>query len=37
MGLTHDLITSLPHGEIAEVLIGLHWMAVVAEVEGRRN
>jgi len=37
MGLTNDLLTSLPHGEIVEVLIGLHWTAVVAEVEGRRS
>jgi uncharacterized protein (DUF4213/DUF364 family) len=35
MKLIKDLLTHLQDGEVVEVRIGLHWTAVVAEVEGK--
>ena len=37
MALFSDLINSLPDGEISQLIIGLHWTAVVSEVEGDRH
>jgi hypothetical protein len=34
MQLLAQLLETLPHGEIVEVRIGLHWTAVVAQVDG---
>lgn len=36
-GILDNLLNSCLEGEIVEVLIGLHWIAVVAEVEGERR
>ena len=36
MALLSDLINSLPDGEISQVIIGLHWTAIVSEVEDNR-
>jgi uncharacterized protein (DUF4213/DUF364 family) len=35
MELLKDLLTKLQHGDLVEVRIGLHWTAVVTEVEGK--
>jgi uncharacterized protein (DUF4213/DUF364 family) len=35
MELLNDLLATLPDGRVAHVNIGLHWTAVVAEVEGQ--
>jgi uncharacterized protein (DUF4213/DUF364 family) len=35
MKLLKDLLTNLQDGDVAEVRIGLHWTAVVTEVEGK--
>jgi uncharacterized protein (DUF4213/DUF364 family) len=35
MGLLGDLVNTLPDGKVSQVIIGLHWTAVVAEVENR--
>jgi len=37
MGLLRDLLTDLPDGDVVEVRIGLHWTAVVIEVEGKQR
>ncbi len=37
MGLLDDLLATLPDGKVADVRIGLHWTAVVAEVGGQRR
>jgi uncharacterized protein (DUF4213/DUF364 family) len=34
MRLIDDLLDALPDGRICDVRIGLHWTAVVAEVDG---
>jgi uncharacterized protein (DUF4213/DUF364 family) len=36
MGLYDDLILDLPGGNISNILVGMHWTAVVVEVEGKR-
>ena len=35
--LTRDVLDSLPDGEVEQVCIGLHWTAVVLEVNGERR
>jgi len=37
MALLNDLASTLPDGEISQVIIGLHWTAVVTEVEDKRR
>jgi len=37
MGLTENLLNVLPDGKVLDVCIGLHWTAVIVEVEGRRQ
>ena len=37
MRLIDDLLDTLPNGRICDVRIGLHWTAVVAEVDGIRR
>jgi uncharacterized protein (DUF4213/DUF364 family) len=37
MRLIDDLLDALPNGRICDVRIGLHWTAVVAEVDGIRR
>jgi uncharacterized protein (DUF4213/DUF364 family) len=37
MALLADLIEILPAGDVKKVLIGLHWTAVVAEIDGIRR
>lgn len=37
MALLSDLINTLPNGDISQVIIGLHWTAVVSEIEGHRH
>lgn len=37
MALLDDLLDTLPKGDISQVLIGLHWTAVVAEVDGEKR
>ncbi len=37
MGILHDLLSTAPDGEVTEVRVGLHWTAVVAEVDGQRR
>ncbi len=37
MSLLGELLTTLPDGEVSQVIIGLHWTAVVTEVEGNRH
>ena len=37
MALLDDLLDTIPNADIHEVLVGLHWTAVVAEVEGERR
>ena len=34
MELLEKLLSNLPDGDVVDVRIGLHWTAVVAEVEG---
>lgn len=36
MDILNDLLATLPDGRVAHVNIGLHWTAVVIEVEGQR-
>jgi len=36
MTLFHDLYSTLPDGKVSQVIIGLHWTAVVTEVEDNR-
>ena len=36
MGLYDDLILDLPDGILSNILVGIHWTAVVVEVEGNR-
>ncbi|TET82892.1 MAG: hypothetical protein E3J37_06445 [Anaerolineales bacterium] len=36
MRLLGDLLATVPEGEVIQVRIGLHWTAVVTEVEGRQ-
>jgi uncharacterized protein (DUF4213/DUF364 family) len=35
MNLFHDLLATLPEGQVNHICIGLHWTAVVVEVAGR--
>ena len=37
MALLSDLLNTLPDGEISEVIIGLHWTAVVTYVDGEKR
>ena len=37
MALLSDLLNTLPDGEVSQVIIGLHWTAVVTEVEDKRH
>lgn len=37
MGLTENLMAVLPDGKVLDVRIGLHWTAVIVDVEGRRQ
>ena len=37
MELLKKLLSDLPDGEVAEVRIGLHWTAVVIEIEGKQR
>ncbi|MCK4961951.1 MAG: DUF4213 domain-containing protein, partial [Anaerolineales bacterium] len=37
MKLLGDLLAIIPEGEVVQVHIGLHWTAVVTEVEGRQG
>ena len=37
MTLLKDLINSIPDGNVSQVIIGLHWTAVVSEVDGHRH
>ena len=37
MQLLDDLLTDLPDGEIRQVRIGVHWTAVVADIDGERR
>ena len=37
MKLLGDLLATVPEGEVIQVRIGLHWTAVVTEVEGRQG
>ena len=37
MALLSDLINTLPIGDISQVVIGLHWTAVVSEVDGQNH
>jgi len=36
MGLFEDLLINLPDGKVSSVLVGLHWTAVVIEINGQR-
>jgi uncharacterized protein (DUF4213/DUF364 family) len=36
MGLYDDLVINLPDGIVSNILVGMHWTAVVVEVEGNR-
>jgi uncharacterized protein (DUF4213/DUF364 family) len=37
MALISNLINTLPNGDISQVIIGLHWTAVVSEIEGHKQ
>ena len=37
MVIFSDLINTLPNGYISQVIIGLHWTAVVSKIEGRAH
>ena len=37
MALLSDLLNTLPDGDVSQVVIGLHWTAVVTEVEDTRR
>ncbi|MGD9093403.1 MAG: DUF364 domain-containing protein [Anaerolineales bacterium] len=37
MALLDDLLSTLPHGTIQQVVVGIHWTTVVAEVKGERR
>lgn len=37
MALLSDLLNTLPDGDVSQVIIGLHWTAVVTEVEDHRH
>jgi uncharacterized protein (DUF4213/DUF364 family) len=37
MALLSDLLNTLPDGDVSQVVIGLHWTAIVTEVEGNRR
>jgi uncharacterized protein (DUF4213/DUF364 family) len=37
MSLWDDLLTALPDGEVLQVRIGLHWTAVVVDLEGEQR
>jgi uncharacterized protein (DUF4213/DUF364 family) len=37
MALLGDLFSTLPNGDVSQVIIGLHWTAVVTEVEDNRQ
>jgi uncharacterized protein (DUF4213/DUF364 family) len=37
LNILDEILSALPEGRVTEVLIGLHWTAVVAEVDGQRR
>jgi uncharacterized protein (DUF4213/DUF364 family) len=37
MKLLGDLLAELPNGEVLDVCIGLHWTAVVVQINGQRR
>jgi len=37
LGLIDDLLATLPDGRVAHINIGLHWTAVVVDVDGQRR
>ena len=37
MGLAENLMAVLPDGKVLDVRIGLHWTAVIVDVEGKRQ
>ncbi len=37
MGIIDDLLAQIPEGKVTQVQIGVHWTAVVTELEGKRR